>query len=264
MERQELLKKIRELIKKQRLPKEIKKMVDKVYKEYHNTHNELLSQIKQLVGDNKKAIADLNYIQNYINKEDEENKGTSYEVEEVSYFLKMEMLLADIEKRISNMLNGREERKEKEEEEEEKEEIDTENKKCTKMIVITIISEISSSKKALLMRLSNVKGLKDRSDIKQKIDEFSEKINNMLNTTKLELTPKIEQILETEEIEIRKAVFDLYHQYKKINEPNNKEKKEKFVASLHVEVKQQEAIERLPKEQEKEEEKSSEEDFTIS
>lgn len=261
MERQELLKKVRELIKKQRLPKEIKKMVDKVYKEYHNAHSELLSQIKQLVGDNKKAIADLNYIQNYINKEDEENKGTSYEVEEVSYFLKMEMLLADIEKRISNMLNGREEREEKEEEEEE---TDTENKKCTKMIVISIISEISSSKKALLMRLSNVEGLKDRSDIKQKIDEFSEKINNMLNTTKLELAPKIEQILETEEIEIRKTVFDLYHQYKKINEPNNKEKKEKFVDSLHVEVKQQEAIERLPKEQGKEEEKSSEEDFTIS
>lgn len=256
MERQELLKKIRELIKKQRLPKEIKKVVDKVYNEYHDTHNELLSQIKQLVGDNKKAIADLNSIQKYMNKDDEENKNTSYEVEEVCYFLKMEILLADIENRINNMLNGREERKEKEEEE-----TDTENKKCTQMIVISIISEISSSKKALLMRLSNVTGLKDRSDIKQKIDKFSEKINHMLNTTKLELTPKIKQILDKEEIEIEKAVFDLYHQYKKIKGTNSKEK---FVDSLHVEVKQQEAIEKLKKEQGKEEEKFSEEDFTIS
>lgn len=261
MKRQELLKKIRDLINKQRLPKDIQKMVEKVYKEYHNTHNELLSQIKQLVRDDKKVVADLNYIQNYMNKDDEENKNTSYEVEEVSYFLKMEVLLADIENRINNMLNGREERKEEEGEEEEEKEIDTENKKCTQMIVLSIISEISSSKKALLVRLSNVKGLKDRSDIKQKIDEFSEKINNMLNTTELELTPKIRQILEKEEIEIKKEVFDLYHQYKKVNQPNNKEK---FVASLHVEVKQQEAIERLPKEQGKEEEKSSEEDFTIS
>lgn len=243
MEKQDLLEKIRNLIKKQQLPKEIKKNIDEIYKEYYDVYQKFLSNIEG----REKLKADLDYIKDYMNKDYEEDRDTTYEVGEISYLIKLDEMAENITTTINKIIDDRGICDKHNEKIQENAKTELENKKCSQIITVSIISGIDSSKKALMMRISNIEEEKNNSAIEQSKDEFSKKIDQIINKVKLELTTNIKNALNKQDITIGEMVINLYHQYIEENKQKSNNK-EKFKASLHVEVNTAEVIEKGQKE----------------
>lgn len=278
MEEQELLKKIQMIIKKQKVSKEVKKAVDKIYREYQDSYRKLLSNLEQAMGKNSKYLTELNQIASYMKQDYEGDYEMSIEIEDTSYAMKVDSMLEKVTNAINSILNSEnssqklgaiidvEELTEEEKERRdrlEKEKIIREstkstiaNKNCAKEIVESIIVEIDSSKDSIMLKVSsNMKNAPNIDYIKMSQLKFKEEIEVIKKEAREKLEQQIKEALDAQDNEIANEIIDSYSKYKEIRKPLTK--REKFASDLQVKVNSKEAIQRVQeaKKQEKQEEK---------
>lgn len=265
MKEQELLGKIEKIIKEQPLPEEIKKSVNEIYLDYHDAYHRLLSNIGRIVEKDEKLRTELNNIVSYTNKDYEEDKNASFEIEETSYFIKLEKLAENVRSVMNNIMSNKqnsnketlppildieeETSKERKTQLEQDETIqkyaktDLENKECAKQITASVLSEIDSSKEALIMKLSNIKNASSEEEIRYRQGEFLKEIELIKNKAKLKLPLEIEEILRVQEDIISNRIVDIYDQYRE--DEKNLNSREKFATTLHAQVDEEEAMKKL-------------------
>lgn len=265
MEKRELLKKI-ERVLQQPLPEEIRKAVNEIYINYNDAYRSLLSKVERAIGNDEKLMTELNHIASYMKKDYEEEQQVSNELEEMSYSIRIERMLDNVIGSVKRGLDEEQIENSKQElgaiidveesenpEERKKEEIERcmqgtlENKKCAKEIVESVLLEINSSQKMLLLKLSTIeKKLPDKAWMQSSQKKFKEEIETISKEAKTNTTIKIEQILNGQNKIMANQILELYEQYQK--EGKQLTGREKFVTALHVDVNPQEAVKKVEEE----------------
>lgn len=268
MEERELLKKIEKVVAVP-LPKEITKIINEIYSNYNDAYRNLLSKVEQAIGNDEKLMIELNHIASYMKKDFEEEKMVSEEIEQMSYSIRIERMVDKVTSSIQNMLKEEQKQKDKpilapildveekdsyqkqtQEQIEKATQVTVENRKCAKEIIESTLSEINSSQKTLLVKLSAIeKRLLDKSWMQHSQKKFREEIEMINKEAKTKAIPQIEQILDGQSQIMANQILDLYEQYQTEEKPLTG--REKFSNMLHVEVNPQEAIKKLEEEEEK-------------
>lgn len=232
MEIKDLLERIEKLVNNQKMPQEIKKLVDEIYINYNSAYKRFLANIQLTIQNNEIYKIQLEDIISYTNKDYENDIETSYEIEQASYLIKLEYMLDNIKNVINNIIKNKEIAKESTEKQKDDEIIkksaiiDVENSRCAQQIKESIISEIESSKDALIMKLSNI-------ELNSNKDEFLMEIEVIKNKVIEKLMPKIKEILDTQDSQVADDIIDIYNQFIEEKELVGREK---FVSDIHVEV----------------------------
>ncbi len=274
MEKIELLKKIEKIITEP-LPNEITKIVNGIYCDYNTAYRSLLSKVEQAIGNDEKLMIELNHIASYMKKDFEEEKAISEEIEQMSYSIRIERMVDKVIASIQNILKEEQMKKDKpilapildveEEEAPEKQtqeqikkatQVTVEDGKCAKEIVESMLSEINSSQKTLLVKLSIIeKRLQDKEWIQHSQKKFKEEIEMINREAKTKAIPQIEQILNGQSQIMTNQILDLYQQYQTEGKPLTE--REKFANMLHVEVNPQEAIKKVEEEEKREKQREN-------
>jgi len=180
MEKQELLKKIQMVVRRQTLPTEVKEAVNNIYTEYQDIYRGVLSKVERAIGNEQKYIAELNRIASYMKRDYEEDCEMSAEMEKTSYAIKVDTMLENIMNVMNTIFRSEEtehsnqilesiidveelteeekairDRQEKEESIRKSTKTPARNMCCAKEIVGSVITEIESSRDSLVTKLHN-------------------------------------------------------------------------------------------------------------
>ncbi len=268
MEKRELLGKVEKLIKEQTLPKEVKKLIEETYLEYHDAYYIFLKNIQLTVVDSE-AQMELNELISSTNRDYEDDIESSKQIENASYAMKIEEMLENIKMVINNMV---EERKtdangisrlsvtsnEEEQTEEGKEskqvardyrtikehtKTNLVNNQCANDIKESGVSEIHSSKEELLTKIALTKKL-NTEQIREFKNNFIKFIELIENKAKLKLPLEIRNILDGQDLAIANQIIKIYEQYRKEESLSNREQ---FVSDLQKKVDENQAIQKAEK-----------------
>lgn len=269
MEKQELLKKIEMVIKKQTLSKEVKEAVNKTYIEYQDAYRALLSNIERAIGNEQKYLTELNHIVDYMKYDCEEDREMSIEMGNASYAIKIDAMLENVINGMNTILSREEreksypkleaiidteelteEEKARRDEQEKEESIrksvttTVSNVYCAKEIVGSIISEVGSSKDSLMRKVStSMKNAPNIDYIKFSQEEFKKEIETIVKEAKEKLTVQIKEALDAQDSSIANEIIAIYNQYKETSKELTQ--REKFSATLQAKVNPEEAIRKI-------------------
>ena len=205
MKEKQIVEKIRNYINKQKLPLRVKEMIEKIYLDYEDSYKSYLSNI-QIISDNEKMKTELNNIASFAKREYEDDKASTEEIEDLAFEVKINKLEEEISSIIVS-LQGEElntligTNNENENTEEIKVNairqhlnFSKENKNYAVEIRESVVSEIESSKKALIIRIQSsiLKNEENVAYINHARVEFENEVNLILNKAKLQIPTEIE------------------------------------------------------------------------
>lgn len=269
MEKQELLKKIEMVVKRQTLPAAVKEAVSNSYIEYQDVYRGVLSKVERAIGNDQKHITELNHIASYMKKDYEEDCEMSSEMEKTSYAIKIDTMLENIMSEINTILHSEErgqntqrleaiidveelteeekairDKQEKEESIRRSAKTPARNMYCAKEIVGSVIAEIESSRDTLVMKLQNAMKDAPNSDYIKIIQaRFKEEIEVVNKRAKETLTTQIKEALDDQDNQIAEEIITIYNQYKEIDRPLSQ--RDKFASALQVKVNPEKAIQKV-------------------
>lgn len=266
MKEKQIVEKIRNYINKQKLPLRVKEMIEKIYLDYEDSYKSYLSNI-QIISDNEKMKTELNNIASFAKREYEDDKSSTKEIEDLAFEVKINKLEEEISSIIVS-LQGEEintligTNNENENTEEIKVnairqhlDFSKENKNCAVEIRESVVSEIESSKKALITRIqSSIPKNEENVDyINHARVEFENEVNLILNKAKLQIPTEIESELKILDDKIIEDVINMYNQEHSISEGKQQNtiesKRKNFVEGLQEEIDEDEVLKKVLEEQ---------------
>ena len=202
MEERQIIEKIRRYLDGQNVPQEINEIVENIYLDYEEAYKKYLTSIGSIVGNNQKLSIMLNNIVSYAKKDYEEDKYSINRLKELAFEAKCNNMKEKISNILISMFATKKSKKMKdndlnETEEKEKKDINLKNKmkfqkeneECIKEIREIVVSEIQSSKKALIMKIEfNIENeIEEKAYIEHAKQIFEDEVNLILNKATLEL-----------------------------------------------------------------------------
>lgn len=268
MKEKQIVEKIRNYINKQKLPLRVKEMIEKIYLDYEDSYKSYLSNI-QIISDNEKMKTELNNIASFAKREYEDDKASTEEIEDLAFEVKINKLEEEISSIIVslqgeelNTLIGTNN------ENENTEEIKVNairqhlnfskgNKNYAVEIRESVVSEIESSKKALIIRIQSsiLKNEENVAYINHARVEFENEVNLILNKAKLQIPTEIESELKILDDKIIEDVINMYNQEHSISEGKQQNtiesKRKNFVEGLQEEIDEDEVLKKVLEEQQR-------------
>ncbi len=268
MKEKQIVEKIRNYINKQKLPLRVKEMIEKIYLDYEDSYKSYLSNI-QIISDNEKMKTELNNIASFAKREYEDDKASTEEIEDLAFEVKINKLEEEISSIIVS-LQGEElntligTNNENENTEEIKVNairqhlnFSKENKNYAVEIRESVVSEIESSKKALIIRIQSsiLKNEENVAYINHARVEFENEVNLILNKAKLQIPTEIESELKILDDKIIEDVINMYNQEHSISEGKQQNtiesKRKNFVERLQEEIDEDEVLKKVLEEQQR-------------
>lgn len=268
MKEKQIVEKIRNYINKQKLPLRVKEMIEKIYLDYEDSYKSYLSNIK-IISDNEKMKTELNNIASFAKREYEDDKASTEEIEDLAFEVKINKLEEEISSIIVS-LQGEElntligTNNENENTEEIKVNairqhlnFSKENKNYAVEIRESVVSEIESSKKALIIRIQSsiLKNEENVAYINHARVEFENEVNLILNKAKLQIPTEIESELKILDDKIIEDVINMYNQEHSISEGKQQNtiesKRKNFVEGLQEEIDEDEVLKKVLEEQQR-------------
>ena len=268
MKEKQIVEKIRNYINKQKLPLRVKAMIEKIYLDYEDSYKSYLSNIK-IISDNEKMKTELNNIASFAKREYEDDKASTEEIEDLAFEVKINKLEEEISSIIVS-LQGEElntligTNNENENTEEIKVNairqhlnFSKENKNYAVEIRESVVSEIESSKKALIIRIQSsiLKNEENVAYINHARVEFENEVNLILNKAKLQIPTEIESELKILDDKIIEDVINMYNQEHSISEGKQQNtiesKRKNFVEGLQEEIDEDEVLKKVLEEQQR-------------
>ncbi len=268
MKEKQIVEKIRNYINKQKLPLRVKEMIEKIYLDYEDSYKSYLSNI-QIISDNEKMKTELNNIASFAKREYEDDKASTEEIEDLAFEVKINKLEEEISSIIVS-LQGEElntligTNNENENTEEIKVNairqhlnFSKENKNYAVEIRESVVSEIESSKKALIIRIQSsiLKNEENVAYINHARVEFENEVNLILNKAKLQIPTEIESELKILDDKIIEDVINMYNQEHSISEGKQQNtiesKRKNFVEGLQEEIDEDEVLKKVLEEQQR-------------
>lgn len=266
-----LLRNVQKIFNEEKTAKEITQLINRIYRDYNDSYRNCLSNVGRIVDGNPKLMEELNNIAVYMKKDYEEDLENIKEIEEISFCDKKDKMLEHMEIVIVNLINQRNSANKhnetlqpildvdeiKTEESEEREIIQNNinnhiiNAEFCKRVVGSILSEIDSSKKSLISKLS---GIKTQVDIDYAKNIFISEVDLIEDRIRSEFNYQIKDLINAQDICIANKIYSLYAEYIQQNEiDKGLSQRAKFLEDLHVEVNEMQAIKKAdePKELQK-------------
>lgn len=274
MKEKYVIENIRTCISKQKLPQEIKKVIDDTYLDYGYAYRLYLSNIERAIGNNEMILEELSHIASWSKREYQEDIEITKEISEMNFESKINIMQEETTLIIRNMLKQEknenylvglqpildiEETNEYEEGDNIRNGMDftKENKQCAEQIKESITSEIHSSKKNLIAKVTRViPHNKDNFEyINYATRAFENEISIILNKAKMQIPTVIEYELDLLDNKIIEDVIKIYKSQHEIDKKQGEDtleiKRKKFVDNLRENVDEEEAIRKISKEREK-------------
>ncbi len=269
METRQTINEVRKYINKQKMPQEIKKIVEEIYREYEYAYREYLSELERIIENSARGLEELNNIGSYARREYEEDKATTNEMEELVFEAKINKIQEDILEKIRSESERAKNKKKLEnlipilnEGEIEQQEdgkfirsdinFSRENYECALQIRESVVSEIESSKKNLIFRVTkNIPQSGENLDyINYAKRAFENEVDLILNKAKMQLPTKVKGELDLLDNKIVEDVINIYRKYNRNQEEiaDTTTQRKEFADGLKVEVNVDETMQRMKEE----------------
>lgn len=262
---QELKRKITKIIDEQKMPNEVKQKIEELYGEYEDVCCNCKYLLTTIMNrDNQEEIEE---IQQYIDKDIEENRDSINSVNEQEYEIKKEKLLERMDRELDKLEEKKEENNRTlqpilfDSDEEEKNyregKVNIEDRQADRInieayvieVMNNMIAEMKSSTKYITTKINNA-SIDERNEqqiiLKNRTaKKFEEDVEHVIMKIKKEV-PELGKTLEMQNSEIYKYVEETIEEYKKENprEKTTEEQASDFKNSLKVKVNEEEAIKR--------------------
>ena len=247
MEERQIIEKIRRYLDGQNLPKEVNEIVENIYLDYEDAYKKYLASIGRIVENNQELSVMLNNILSYAKRDYEEDKYSTKELKELAFEEKSKKMKDDDSNKA---------------EEQEKEDISLkrqmkfqrENKECVEEIRESVVSEIQSSKKSLIMKIEvNIaKGIREKAYIEYAKQAFENEVNLILNKAKLELPTIAKEKMDLFDEKIVADIIEICRNERSIEiekEHYIETQRGKFVGKLKAEINENVAIRNIEEKQ---------------
>lgn len=267
MEERQIIEKIRRYLDGQNLPKEVNEIVENIYLDYEDAYKKYLASIGRIVENNQELSVMLNNILSYAKRDYEEDKYSTKELKELAFEAKRNNMKEKISNIVISIFAAEKSKKMKDDdsnkaEEQEKEDISLkrqmkfqrENKECVEEIRESVVSEIQSSKKSLIMKIEvNIaKGIREKAYIEYAKQAFENEVNLILNKAKLELPTIAKEKMDLFDEKIVADIIEICRNERSIEiekEHYIETQRGKFVGKLKAEINENVAIRNIEEKQ---------------
>lgn len=267
MEERQIIEKIRRYLDGQNLPKEVNEIVENIYLDYEDAYKKYLASIGRIVENNQELSVMLNNILSYAKRDYEEDKYSTKELKGLAFEAKRNNMKEKISNIVISIFAAEKSKKMKDDdsnkaEEQEKEDISLkrqmkfqrENKECVEEIRESVVSEIQSSKKSLIMKIEvNIaKGIREKAYIEYAKQAFENEVNLILNKAKLELPTIAKEKMDLFDEKIVADIIEIYRNERSIEiekEHYIETQRGKFVGELKAEINENVAIRNIEEKQ---------------
>lgn len=267
MEERQIIEKIRRYLDGQNLPKEVNEIVENIYLDYEDAYKKYLASIGRIVENNQELSVMLNNILSYAKRDYEEDKYSTKELKELAFEAKRNNMKEKISNILISIFATEKSKKMKDDdsnkaEEQEKEDISLkrqmkfqrENKECVEEIRESVVSEIQSSKKSLIMKIEvNIaKGIREKAYIEHAKQVFENEVNLILNKAKLELPTIAKEKMDLFDEKIVADIIEIYRNERSVEiekEHYIETQRDKFVGKLKAETNENVAIRNIQEKQ---------------
>lgn len=250
IETKKLIDNIKEYIKGQEVPSQIKEMIEKSYSEYEIAYKKFIANIGIIIKGNKELEEKLARIKQCADREYEEDKMATREMANSVFEHKLNRMQ---EKNIILIRNFVEEEFEEDEEEAKNSvSFEKENQNCAVGIRESVVSEIDSSAKGVITKVRNyIPKTKENEKYIENLEKILKmEVNKILSKAKGKMSEEVIEELRNLDEKVEQEVFERYQAQKEIKAKRTT--RANFVEGLAVKVDSEEALKRVIEEQQKE------------